>query len=91
LFQFIGQIGLVMTMPKLWRWARRLKRGPIEFYDGLPFARFPMVDSVTGQEVFWAVEQLPSPYLPQSRNVASTKSISSKIGQTIRLAQLASG
>jgi len=60
LFQIIGQIGLIMTVPKLWRWARKLKRGPVEMWDGLQPARIPMIDATTGLEINWAIEHLPS-------------------------------
>ncbi len=65
LFQIIGQIGLLMTAPKLWRWSRRLKKGPIKMWDGLIEAPIPMIDAHTGLEVYWAVERLPSSLLPQ--------------------------
>jgi hypothetical protein len=60
LFQLIGQIGLVLTVPKLLAWARRLKRGPIEVYPGLQAARIPMVDAADGREINWAIEHVPS-------------------------------
>lgn len=60
LFQILGQIGWVMSFAKLLPWARKLKRGPIEMWDGLQHARIPMVDAVTGQEMNWAIEHLPS-------------------------------
>ncbi|MFQ5411858.1 MAG: B12-binding domain-containing radical SAM protein [Phycisphaerae bacterium] len=60
LFQAIGQIGLLMTAPRLLRWAGRLKRGPIEFWDGLQPARIPMVDAATGREINWAIEHVQS-------------------------------
>jgi len=60
LFQIIGQIGLLMTIPKNLSWAIKLKRGPIEIYDGLIPARIPMVESATRQEMQWGVEHLPS-------------------------------
>lgn len=60
LFQVIGQIGLVMTVPRLLAWARRLKRGPIEVYPGLQTARIPMIDVVGGAEINWAIEHVPS-------------------------------
>ncbi len=60
LFQIIGQIGLVMTAPKLWKWSRKLKNGPIERYEGLISARVPMVDVHTREEVYWAIEKEPS-------------------------------
>ena len=68
LFQVVGQIGLVLTIPKLLGWARRLKRGPIEVYEGLQPARIPMIDATSAREVNWAIEQIPSlpePLRPQ--------------------------
>ncbi len=64
LFQVLGQIGVVMTAPKLLRWARKLQRGPIEAWDGLQRARIPMVDATTGHEMSWAIQQLPAEGLP---------------------------
>ena len=66
MFQIIGQIGLLMTAPKLWRWARRLKKGPIMVWGGLIRARVPMVDVRTGHEMYWATERIPSSFLPQA-------------------------
>ncbi|MDM8009049.1 MAG: radical SAM protein [Phycisphaerae bacterium] len=63
LFQIVGQIGLVMTIPKMLRWAWRLKRGPIQPWDGVQTARIPMVDSLSGQEINWAIDRPPSPSL----------------------------
>ncbi|MBP7936340.1 MAG: radical SAM protein [Phycisphaerae bacterium] len=59
-FQLIGQIGLILTIPRLLAWARRLKRGPIEVYPGLETARIPMVDAANGEEINWAIEHVPS-------------------------------
>jgi hypothetical protein len=67
LFQVIGNFGLLITVPKLWRWARKLKRGPIEPYDGLQRARIPMVSARDGREIFWAIEQVPATDLPAPR------------------------
>ena len=58
--QLIGQIGLSLTMPRMLAWAWRLKRGPIEPYDGLTPARIPMVDAASGNEINWAIEHVPS-------------------------------
>ncbi len=66
LFQFIGQVGLLMTAPKMWRWSRKLKKGPIEVWDGLIHARIPMVDAQSGYEMSWGIEHLPSSFLPQA-------------------------
>jgi radical SAM superfamily enzyme YgiQ (UPF0313 family) len=63
-FQLIGQIGLLMTVPKLLSWARKLKHGPVEVWDGLQHARIPMIDATTRREINWAIEYLPSPSLP---------------------------
>ena len=60
LFQLIGQIGLVLTVPKMLAWACRLKRGPIEVYPSLQTARIPMIDAASRQEINWAIEHLPS-------------------------------
>ena len=64
-FQIIGGIGLLMTAPKMWSWARKLKRGPIEPWDGIQPARIPLVDAHTGEEVQWAVEHTPTEGIPQ--------------------------
>ena len=70
LFQLVGQIGLVLTVPRLLAWARKLKRGPIEVYEGLQPARIPMVDAADDREINWAIEHIPSldpperPHLP---------------------------
>lgn len=73
LFQIVGQIGILMTAPKFWRWARKLKRGPIEVWDGLQPARIPMIDPVREVEVNWAIEHSPSPGLDalRTRRIAS--------------------
>lgn len=65
IFQLVGHIGLILTAPKLYAWSRKLKRGPIEVYEGLQRARIPMIDAAEGHEVFWAIEQVPSDHLPQ--------------------------
>lgn len=59
LFQVIGQIGLLMTVPKLLAWAWRLRRGPIECWAGLQPARIPMIDARSGAEVNWAIDRPP--------------------------------
>jgi hypothetical protein len=56
IYQLIGQIGLLMTIPKLVRWAWRLRRGPIEVWDHLPRARIPMIDARTWRPINWAIE-----------------------------------
>lgn len=61
--QFVGHIGLLLTIPRMLTWAWRLKRGPIEAYDGLAKARIPMIDAMSGEEIHWAVEHLPAPKL----------------------------
>ena len=72
LFQIIGHIGLVMTIPKMLLWARRLKRGPIEVWDGLQPARIPMIDAATGTEINWAINRPPTHNLPQRAETSST-------------------
>ena len=58
--QLIGQIGLLLTIPKMLTWAWRLKCGPIKAYGGLAAARIPMIDVMTGKEINWAIEHIPS-------------------------------
>ncbi len=58
--QIIGHVGLLLTVPKLLAWAWRLKRGPIEVFEGLGPARIPMVNAIDGREIDWAVKQVPS-------------------------------
>ncbi len=65
LFQIIGQIGLVMTAPRLWLWSRKLKQGPIQPWKGQVPARIPMVDASSKCETQWAIGHRPSEYLPQ--------------------------
>lgn len=65
LFQLIGQIGLVLTAPQLWRWSKRIRNGQIRRYPGLITARIPLVDAREGHEIFWSIEQVPAAYLPQ--------------------------
>ena len=72
MFQVIGQIGVLMTAPRLWSWARRLKRGPIEPYTGLCRARIPMIDAASGSETGWAIEHIPS--LDVQRGLSSPSS-----------------
>jgi len=64
--QIIGHLGLLLTVPKLLAWAARLKRGPIETYNGLTPARIPMIDAESGGEIDWAVGQIPSIDAPQA-------------------------
>jgi hypothetical protein len=66
LFQAIGQIGLLMTIPKLLNWAWKLRRGPISTWDGLQRARIPMLDSSSGKEVDWAVQRVASASIPSA-------------------------
>lgn len=60
LFQILGQIGLLLTAPKLLAWAWRLKRGPIDVYEGLRPARIPMVDATGTREINWAIQHVAS-------------------------------
>jgi radical SAM superfamily enzyme YgiQ (UPF0313 family) len=59
LFQVVGQIGIVMTFPPMLSWSRKLKRGPIEVWDGLQPARIPMIAPQTGEQLNWAIQHLP--------------------------------
>lgn len=63
-YQVIGQIGLAITIPKHLLWARKLKRGPIEVFDGLQPARIPLVDATSGEQIHWALQTLPAQELP---------------------------
>jgi len=58
-YQLFGQIGLLLTIPKMLAWAWRLERGPVEAYDGLVEARIPMIDAASGNEINWAIEHTP--------------------------------
>lgn len=64
LFQVIGHIGLLMTAPSAFSWARRLKRGPIEVWDGPVEPRIPMVSAQSGQQMNWAIGHLPFKNMP---------------------------
>jgi radical SAM superfamily enzyme YgiQ (UPF0313 family) len=64
LFQVIGQIGLLITIPRLLAWALKLKRGPLEVWDGLQLARIPMIDAASRKEAPWSIEYLPAQNLP---------------------------
>ncbi len=65
--QFVGQMGLVITIPHLLGWSRKLKHGPIETYKGLERAKIPMICVESGEEISWAVEKVPTPDLPNLR------------------------
>ena len=83
LFQIIGQIGLVLTAPRLIAWARKIKRGKIQYYTGLIPARIPLVDAHDGHQVFWAIEQTPADYLPQNNSQKpANASLSAKTTRT---------
>jgi hypothetical protein len=71
LFQVLGQIGLVLAIPKLLAWAWRLRRGPIVAYDGLQPARVPMLDAATGREMNWAIENVPAAVQPEGPEAAA--------------------
>jgi radical SAM superfamily enzyme YgiQ (UPF0313 family) len=62
-YQFIGQVGLLLTIPKVLRWVWLLSRGPIERWNEPPPARIPMVDVSTGRQMNWGVEHPPMPGL----------------------------
>ncbi len=66
MFQVIGQLGLVLTVPRMLGWAWRLRRGPVVKASGLEPARIPLVDAHTGEQVHWAIENVPDPDLPQT-------------------------
>ena len=75
LFQIVGQIGILMTFPPFLAWSRKLKRGPIEMWDGLQPARIPMVAPATGEQLNWAIQQIPDPDLtPTVRRTPLMKS-----------------
>lgn len=59
MFQFIGQIGLMLTLPKLAAWTRRLRHGPIVKFEGFQPARIPMRDAASGKSMDWAIETKP--------------------------------
>ncbi len=59
LFQIVGHIGLMMTYPKLARWSRQLKNGPLEVWGSLQPARIPLVDAFSGKTINWAIENTP--------------------------------
>ncbi len=60
-YQIIGQIGLLMTIPKLGAWAWRLRKGPIERWNGTSPDNIRMIDASTNAAVDWAAKQKPSP------------------------------
>jgi hypothetical protein len=70
LFQIVGQIGLVLTVPKLLNWAHKLRDERIEVYDGLQQARIPMVDPDRTREVMWSIDQVRTPDLPLRKPIA---------------------
>ena len=71
LFQLIGHVGLLLTIPRLIGWSWRLRKGPIEAYPGLQAARIPMVDAASGDEINWAIEHVPSLHPSRPKRVAS--------------------
>lgn len=64
LFQVVGHIGLGFTIPRMLGWAWRLRRGPIQVWDGLRAAPLPMIDVQTNAEVNWGIEHIPQMALP---------------------------
>ena len=64
MFQAIGHIGLLLTAPRMYLWARKLKRGPIKTWEGMQKRRIPMVDIADGCQSDWAIRHLPADYLP---------------------------
>jgi len=93
LFQIIGQIGIVMTFPKLYWWARKLKKGPIEIWDGLQPARIPMVDVETAREVNWAIAHVPTDGLtvsPRAKRPENSETAEARFSRPMAL-QAAAG
>jgi hypothetical protein len=93
LFQIIGQIGIVMTFPKLYWWARKLKKGPIEIWDGLQPARIPMVDIETSREVNWAIAHVPTDGLavsPRTRRPENSEASEGRFSRPMALQAAAS-
>lgn len=90
LFQIVGMIGVCLTAPKLWSWARKIKKGPIEVFRGLQQARIPLVDAKEGHEIFWSIKQIPAPYLPQKegQQPSSSQASNSKVTQTVKTTQI---
>ncbi len=92
LFQVIGQIGLVLTAPRLFSWARKIRRGPIECYAGIIPARIPLVDAHGGHQVYWSIQQTPSDYLPQQDGQKPTNAAASpKTTRTLKPPTVAPG
>ncbi|HNQ23357.1 MAG TPA: radical SAM protein [Phycisphaerae bacterium] len=60
MYQLIGQLALLPTIPRMLAWAWRLSRGPIEVHGGLTMARIPMIDAADGNEMNWAIEHVRS-------------------------------
>lgn len=85
--QIIGHVGLLLTIPKLLAWAWRLKRGPIEVFQGLGPARIPMVDAAGGREIDWAVKQVPSLKKPGVASDAASRPMSLAIATVAPLGQ----
>lgn len=86
LFQIVGQIGLLMTVPRLFAWARKLREGPIEVWDGLQAARIPMIDAASGRQTNWAIEHLPTPDLPPIRRPRKDIPQSAPDSELVRIA-----
>ncbi len=63
LFQLLGQVGILLTAPKMLAWAWRLKKGPIDVYTGFERAKIPMVHVESGEELDWAIKNLPTPQI----------------------------
>jgi hypothetical protein len=64
LFQIVGQVGLALTLPKIMRWAEKLRDERIELWDGVQTARIPMIDPAHTREVVWSLDHKPAPNLP---------------------------
>ncbi len=73
MYQVIGQVGLLLTIPRMLAWAWRLRRGPIEPFNGLAPARIPMLDAASGNEINWATEHLPMRDVPRDQAAAGER------------------
>jgi hypothetical protein len=89
LFQVIGHIGLVMTIPRMLHWAWRLKREPIQPWAGLTPARIPMIDAATGEEISWAIKRPPAFYSPQPVETANTATVKPALSRLAPVADVA--
>jgi radical SAM superfamily enzyme YgiQ (UPF0313 family) len=80
LFQIVGMIGLVLTIPKMWMWARRLKAGPIEKFDGLLDAPVPMLNAQDRTPMPWSIEFQPHGVTKQAEAPAEPQPVALTVG-----------